>query len=685
MKITKTHYLIDFLSCAQIQAPHKKYVTVQPMTIEREANMSLFNHPPASVTFPNLKLEEAPILKTACGIKPSCWNLIHARVYFKMTLTDERGKKKVIFKTSLRPSHSLKDRNWKPCQVDLSPYAHQTVSLTLETYTRWRQGTAWCWAGWANPHIQQKEMDGAHQRSRHPSLKQPLILLVTGDALRADFLRCYGHQISHTPFIDELANQGCLFSHARAQSPCTIGSYASLLSGMHAYRHGIHAEWGRVPSHLDTLPHFLARQGYHTVFASSEEDITRPQNGFKDLFHETLPCLAVPAQDGDITTRQVIRRLEQGFNKPTFLWVQYFDTHPPYIATEPFKSMYYPFDPTDPSRQFKKQCISKIRGMEAIAEIDYAFTMISEGRRPYSLYERLRATVRTMRNPGIAGPDLAEHLLSMGPDAYRQMPLDQFANWLEKESQDLLSSHPSSELLNWLKETRKRLSLIEYEIISWLEDVKDYRYPLAQYMSGVSYFDRQVGSLIESLKKLDLYESATFILTSPHGEVLGEHEVYFHHHALIEEVLRIPLIIKFPQGRIASSPLKIEGIMDSIDVFPTLCDALNLPSPQGIDGVSRWPSINEQTKIPDHDSFAVDYNQSMLSLAHGSFIFLKALKDCYFSPHWNWQRGQRGLYSLSFPSCYQNNIMHQQKNLFEAMEATTLRYENSLSHPSVSS
>lgn len=672
--IRKKIHLLDLLSEAQVQAPAANYAAIQSITIGRETCPCLFDHPPAAIAF-SLKLGQNPLLQFGYGIKQSCWQFIKSKVYFYIYLKDEKGKQRRLFKATLKPGSRKKDHFWKEQELDLSRYAGQAISITFQTLTKWGQTTDWCWSGWSDP-LLTHEIDVP--TFQIPKVKHPLILLISGDALRADHLGCYGHPIVKTPYIDELANDSSVFTHARSQSPCTLGSYASMLTGLNPSKLGIHGEWGVFPSEHLSLPQYLRANGFHTIFAPSEEELVRPSRAMVNLFDEVIPSMANPAQDGAITTRQVIKRLEKGLDGPSFMWIQYFDTHPPHTPEKSFSTLYYHGDPADKNRYYQKQMVSEIRGMESCLEIKASFEMIEKGFIPHGLYQRLRSTARVFRGDDANGPDLADHLVGLGESAYMHMSRHDFSLWLDTEAECLLHGVISPALHKWLITTLKKLEIIEAEIISWLDDVVDYRYPLSQYMSAVSYFDHQIGQLTACLKEQQLYDQTMIVVTSPHGELLGEYGIPFYHHLLAEEVLRVPMIIKPPkkiQGKY------ISGIFDIIDLFPTIIDAFELPIPLALDGTSRYKQILSGEKIPDHDSIAVNYCETISSIVRGPFIFLKAHKDYYASAEYQWKAGDKRLFSLNESLHYQNDLLENHPELVQSMESSL--DENTLSHTPV--
>ncbi|MEM7050615.1 MAG: sulfatase-like hydrolase/transferase [Acidobacteriota bacterium] len=100
------------------------------------------------------------------------------------------------------------------------------------------------------------------------------------------------------------------------------------------------------------------------------------------------------------------------------------------------------------------------------------------------------------------------------------------------------------------------------------------------YDSGVAHLDHQLGRLLEALEKRD---RPLLVLTSDHGELLGEHGLAGHAY-LYDENLRIPLIIATPDGQGAGG--RVAEQVRSIDLLPTMLDLLGLPPAPDIDGVS---------------------------------------------------------------------------------------------------
>ncbi len=109
---------------------------------------------------------------------------------------------------------------------------------------------------------------------------------------------------------------------------------------------------------------------------------------------------------------------------------------------------------------------------------------------------------------------------------------------------------------------------------------------VALYDAEVAYADQAVGELFEALRREGLFERALVILTSDHGESLGEHGVWTHGRSAWDPEIRVPLVVRRPgQARAERVPDAVE----LLDVFPTVLDVAGL-SPAGLrlDGQSLF-------------------------------------------------------------------------------------------------
>lgn len=130
-------------------------------------------------------------------------------------------------------------------------------------------------------------------------------------------------------------------------------------------------------------------------------------------------------------------------------------------------------------------------------------------------------------------------------------------------------------------------------------DLELYR---ARYYGDIAYADRQFGAFVDLLKDQGRYESSLILLVSDHGEEFGEHGGLYHSRTLFEELLHVPLIVKYPGGWKAGE--RVRERVSNVDVPATVHDVLGL-APASFDGVSlRAPLTAEVEQTNQRVVFA---------------------------------------------------------------------------------
>jgi arylsulfatase A-like enzyme len=110
-------------------------------------------------------------------------------------------------------------------------------------------------------------------------------------------------------------------------------------------------------------------------------------------------------------------------------------------------------------------------------------------------------------------------------------------------------------------------------------------YYVAQYDGEIAVADEQVGLLMDALRQSGRRERTVVVLTSDHGESLGEHGYYFDHgENLFDPSLRIPLVVSVPGG--ARRGVRSDALVSTLDLVPTILDALNVSYPPDLAGRS---------------------------------------------------------------------------------------------------
>ncbi|MEM7207417.1 MAG: alkaline phosphatase family protein [Pseudomonadota bacterium] len=392
---------------------------------------------------------------------------------------------------------------------------------------------------------------------------RPNVLLVTADQWRGDCLSAVGHPCLQTPNFDALIADGVLFrNHYSVCAPCAPAR-ASLLTGMYQHNHRVVGNGAPLDNRFDNLALALRRADYEPKLFGYTDTSLDPrayseaqviQHGYENIlpgFEEGLlladgdpqPWMRYLRERGyDIKSAADLYQQQRDSRKkgktfaPTIVrdedsqtafitrhaidfvehaapgWcmhLSYLRPHPPFVASEPWNSMYSSDDVPMPTR-----------GLSAASESEI--------------------------HPWV------ESVLTS--DTHW------FDPWFQKNTQD-----PNYE--------------------------REMRQVRATYFGLVSKVDHYFGQLIHYLKSSGQYENTIIVLTSDHGELLGDHWL-FGKRGYFDSAYHIPLIIRTPdqenRGAIESR------FTESVDVMPTILDALNAPIPRQCDGASLLPFLRNE-------------------------------------------------------------------------------------------
>lgn len=638
-------HLIDLLDRARVEAPAPDHVSCQTVSLALERRAALYQHPDSRLAFPPLAVGSPARFEAWVGMKSYAWTRHGAPVRLSVLAGRGSAAASTVLAVTLDPRRDPTHRAWLPVSAAL-PDGPGALEIVLIAQVEDGGSGAYAWTCWGEPRVLGPRAPRPPRARPHP---HPHVILISADALRRDHLGLHGHPRVKTPHLDALAARGLALERARAVSPSTLASYASLLTGLYPARHGIDAEWGALDPTVDSLPGLLGRAGYRSLLVPGEEELGQTATGVPGRFDETIPTLGKPAQPGALTTRRFLRWLDEGPTRPSFVWLEYFDTHPPSLAPTPWRDRHYAGDPRREPPGPSAFSLREIYGVESSAAIDLALPWLRAGRIDDELAYRLACTARGLAGgPGTA-PDLAAHLLALGPASWARTDRARFAAWLADRAAALGEGRfVDPDLVDWLVRLRGQLVRIEADILSWLDGVRDPRFPLSQYEASVGYFDACVGELVARLEADGLFESTTLVVTSPHGELLGEGGVWFHHHTLLEAALSVPLLIK-PGHTPAGAPIAFRpgsrpgGDFALVDLLPTLASMWGLPIPPGLDGTSRWAELSRGAPVPEHPCFAAGIGHLLLSVRAGDRALLAARGETRLSASWEFVRGERRL------------------------------------------
>lgn len=135
------------------------------------------------------------------------------------------------------------------------------------------------------------------------------------------------------------------------------------------------------------------------------------------------------------------------------------------------------------------------------------------------------------------------------------------------------------------------------------------------YDGEVAYTDAQIGRLLDHLKTSGLDERTVVVFTADHGEEFLDHGGFEHGHSMFDELLRVPLIVRWPggpRGRV------VDEVVRHIDLAPTLCGLAGLPVPEQFAGASLL-DVRADRPVLAHGNF---WGEPRTAFVSGGYKFI---------------------------------------------------------------
>lgn len=181
-------------------------------------------------------------------------------------------------------------------------------------------------------------------------LKNINVMLITLDTLRADFVGAYGKNMADTPNIDNIAAEGVLFETCISQTPLTLPSHTTILSGTYPLYHQVRDNGGfQVPDSLELISETLKKNGYTTAafigsyVLHSEWGMNQGFDIYSDEFdlskYDRI-SLGNVQKRADEVLGNAKTWLKANNNKKWFTWIHLYDPHTPYDPPSPFKERF---------------------------------------------------------------------------------------------------------------------------------------------------------------------------------------------------------------------------------------------------------------------------------------------------------------------------------------------------------
>ncbi|WP_164821375.1 sulfatase family protein [Paenibacillus koleovorans] len=124
------------------------------------------------------------------------------------------------------------------------------------------------------------------------------------------------------------------------------------------------------------------------------------------------------------------------------------------------------------------------------------------------------------------------------------------------------------------------------------ESEADLRRQLAFYYSLITRIDAQIGRVMESLRRTGEDDNTIIVFVADHGDFAGEHGLILKNLGIYESIHRIPLLLRYPG---CPRDERISGLVESVDLYPTLGRLCGIPVPDSVEGVDMGPMIKGES------------------------------------------------------------------------------------------
>ncbi len=415
-----------------------------------------------------------------------------------------------------------------------------------------------------------------------PESARPNVLFIAVDDLRPQ-MGCYGDRLAKTPHIDRLAAQGVVFDRAYCQQAVCSPSRTSLLTGRRPDTtkvYDLDTPFRKNLPEVVTLPQHFKAYGYHSqgmgkIYHGGLDDAASwsvphwmpKRPGFGPEGQKLLTRLRQEA-------RAAGKDLTKRSNQPRGL---------PWEAPEVEDSAL-------PDGAIADHAVETLRQVKD---------------RPFFL----------------AVGFIKPHLPFVAPKKYWDLySREQFRL---ADNPHPPKGAPTYSLSNW-GELRAYLGMPKQGPVT--ED--QARSLIHGYYASMSYMDAQVGKVLAELDRLGLRENTIVVLWGDHGWELGEHGEWCKHENY-ETSTRAPLIVSAP-GRKANGKTS-RALVEFVDLYPTLTELCGLPLPEGLEGTSFQPLL-EQADRPWKKAAFSQYPRNVARMGRGMGYTLRT--DRYRLVEW---------------------------------------------------
>ena len=375
-------------------------------------------------------------------------------------------------------------------------------------------------------------------------MTRPNLLYIHTDQHNPFVTGCYGDPLVQTPNMDRLAQEGALFTNVYCTSPICVPSRMSMLSGQHPYQNEVWSNNHTLDSSIPTLAHSMGAAGYKPVLVGRMHSVGPDQlHGYSErLIGDHSPNF-VGGTNPDRGVLTGTAGPDRVSLKRSGAGQSGYEIHDDYVTT---------------------------------ATIDY-LNRIGTQKRWQGEVDPFSITVGFM--------------LPHPPYVSRHEHYDLYRDNMTLPRKDRSYDSETHAFIRQWREYTGAINVTDDEVLR----------ARAAYWGLVTSVDAMIGQIIDALHDNGLADNTLIVYTSDHGDMVGEHGLWWKH-VFYEESVKVPLIISFP-GKIQGGQ-RCDRVVSALDVNATILDALGAPPLPNSPGRSVLPLVGADSATSEWEDVA---------------------------------------------------------------------------------
>ncbi len=378
-------------------------------------------------------------------------------------------------------------------------------------------------------------------------MPRPNVLYLMTDQHNAQHMGCAGDPLVRTPNMDRIAERGVRFERAYCNNPICSPSRISYVSGQYPHTHGIlgNNNFEFVDRNPDTLGATFRRYGYQTALIGKAHMI---RDWDEEAYEHIRYCDMTDADRRDPRRHHYYKYLIDHGVADLYEDGALPKGHEALTRKHAVSGL--PYEHSNEAWT-GRETLEFLRGRDQ----ERPFFVHMSFERPHPHW------MPAAEHAGMYDPADIE----LGPDA-----VDWFVNRFAGRPEFIMN--------------------IARNKMNAFATPDELKQALAYHFALITVIDMEIGRVLDHLEETGELDNTIIVYCADHGDFAGDHGLYMKNMGIYESIHRIPFIVSYPGS--PQGEVREREIIESVDLFPTLCELADVPAPEGVlDGCSIVPEL----------------------------------------------------------------------------------------------